>query len=88
MIFARGARIPAGGRAGKVSILDITPTILAWLGLPVADDMDGSVAPFLSGPTPLRIATYDEGRIERRAEASGGADEHLEQQLRSLGYLD
>ncbi|MBW2723761.1 MAG: hypothetical protein JRE71_05190 [Deltaproteobacteria bacterium] len=79
------------------SVVDVTPTLLALMGLPLGDDMDGRVLSsvvdegFLSR-RPLRsVATHDtEALRATRAALSPGApgqNERLEQ-LRSLGYLD
>ncbi len=90
IIFARGRGIPAGGPAGTVSVNDVTPTILAWWGLPVADDMDGRPASFL-GPrrTAARsIPTYDTTPIERLATTPSGVEAEIVEGLRALGYID
>jgi hypothetical protein len=79
-------------------VRDLTPTILALRGLPIARDMDGAVLENLLRPEILEdielefIDTYDTPQwlAERAAAAvtdSPGQDERLEQ-LRSLGYLD
>ena len=49
IILARGPGIAAGSRIEGVSILDITPTVLHYMGLPVGDDMAGKVIPALVG---------------------------------------
>jgi hypothetical protein len=78
------------------SVLDIAPTILALMRLPVGADMDGSILDrlltdaFRSGGQPPAVATHDDpdflaGR-GKTAAVSPGEDERLEQ-LRSLGYL-
>ena len=44
---------------GGMSIEDVAPTLLAWLGLPIGADMDGAPADFL-GPGPFaEVASYD-----------------------------
>lgn len=53
-ILARGPGVRPGSRLRGLSILDITPTVLYSLGLPVAADMRGSVAPALVGRQRLR----------------------------------
>jgi predicted AlkP superfamily phosphohydrolase/phosphomutase/tetratricopeptide (TPR) repeat protein len=82
----RGARLP------PVSILDIAPTILWAMGLPVSDEMPGrpivqAFEPDFVDARPVeRIATYETG--EREAEAvEGGEDEAIQERLRALGYL-
>lgn len=88
VILARGAGIPARTAAGEIHVLDITPTILTWLGLPVGEDMDGRVADFVGGKPVSQIATHDSGSIERVASAPSGTDEKILENLRALGYLE
>jgi len=47
-----------------------------WLGLPMAEDMDGGVADFVGGIPIAQIATHD-----------SGPDERMLENLRALGYL-
>ena len=86
--FARGAGISAGTAAGEINVLDITPTILTWLGLPVGEDMDGDVAEFVGGEPVARIATHDTSPIERLQSTPSGSDEKMLENLRALGYLE
>ena len=86
VIFVRGRGIPAGKPAEGVGIYDVTPTILAWLGLPSARDMDGASIPFVPAAAEP-IDTYDTTPVERVATAPSGADAELIEQLRQLGYI-
>ncbi len=88
VIFARGPGIAPGRHRGGVGIYDVTPTILAWLGLPVAQDMDGAVAPFLEAAEAARIASYDDEPVESVNTVPSGEYDTLIEQLRSLGYLE
>jgi predicted AlkP superfamily pyrophosphatase or phosphodiesterase len=92
IIFARGRGLPMNTDAGEVSVLDITPTILAWLGLPVGEDMDGQIAAFLGdflgGKPVARIPTHDTRPIERLEFSTSGADQKILENLRALGYLE
>jgi predicted AlkP superfamily phosphohydrolase/phosphomutase len=92
IIFSRGPGIPAGskawGRNGPMSVNDVTPTILAWLGLPVALDMDGRPAPFLEVEAPPEIPTHDTTSIEYVEARSPGAEAEIVEQLRQLGYIE
>jgi predicted AlkP superfamily phosphohydrolase/phosphomutase len=88
VLFARGPGIPAGDSTGSVSIRDVTPTILAWLGLPVADDMDGRPAAFLRREASERIASYGHLTIERVSQAPSGVEDEIIEQLRGLGYVE
>jgi arylsulfatase A-like enzyme len=88
VIFARGRGIAAGDSANSVTVNDVTPTILAWLGLPIANDMDGKQAAFLQLPENETIATYDTNPIRRLDHASPGAEQQILEELRALGYLE
>lgn len=51
LLFSNGHGSP-GGRLGTLSIMDLAPTILQFLGLPVPDDMDGRVIPEIAQREP------------------------------------
>lgn len=62
VILAAGPGIKKGGWIEGASILDVTPTLLAILGRPVAEDMRGRVLDDLFDGTPPaveRIPTYE-----------------------------
>jgi predicted AlkP superfamily phosphohydrolase/phosphomutase len=96
----RGAIIAAGGpiRQGAVpkdaTIHDIAPTVLALLGLPIGEDMDGRVLDELIDPAFLarfpvrRIPSY-ETLLPKAAQDPSLQDEDQErlEMLRSLGYI-
>jgi predicted AlkP superfamily phosphohydrolase/phosphomutase len=86
VVFARGAGIATGPSTG-MTIHDVTPTILAWLGLPVGADMDGRPASFLGEREVASIPSWDETPVERRS-AESGAEQEILEQLRELGYLE
>jgi predicted AlkP superfamily phosphohydrolase/phosphomutase len=90
VIFASGPDIVPPEDKRLVSVNDVTPTILAWLGLPIGDDMQGWPASFLAvDPSQIaRIASHDTRPIERLGDSPSGAEESLLEQLRSLGYLE
>jgi arylsulfatase A-like enzyme len=88
VIFARGPGIPAGAPAGPMTINDVTPTILTWLGLPIAEDMDGQPAGFLDVPEVKTIPTYDVAPVERLDLTPSGVEETIVEQLRGLGYFE
>lgn len=85
----QGTRVPDG------SVVDVTPTILAYLGLPIADDMDGrpiidAFEPeFLEEHPVQHVASYESG--EDRGDDSpieSPMDEGIKEKLRSLGYIE
>jgi predicted AlkP superfamily phosphohydrolase/phosphomutase len=88
VLFARGPGVPAGGAAGEVAIEDVTPTVLAWLGLPLGLDMDGRPAAFLAAAPTRSVATWDAKPVERLPLAESGAEPELVERLRDLGYLE
>jgi len=88
VLFARGRGIAPGGSAGAVGVADVAPTVLAWLGLPVAEDMDGRVAGFLRAPEVARIPTWDTRPVERLPLGASGVEAEIVERLRELGYLD
>jgi predicted AlkP superfamily phosphohydrolase/phosphomutase len=83
------------GTGARASILDITPTVLYLLGLPVGEDMEGRVLEeaidpaFLAAHPPERIATHETGgrRAAPPPALPSNADERIKERLRSLGYL-
>jgi len=88
VIFARGAHIPKGELVEGMSVNDVTPLILAWLGIPVGEDMDGSVPEFPKIDTPLTIPTHDTGTIERASDHRPASEQNRMEELRALGYIE
>jgi tetratricopeptide (TPR) repeat protein len=76
------------GNWNRASIFDIAPTVLAWLGLPVAEDMKGSALP--EEREPRRLPTYERLLRERPTAAIAAdpaADAERIRELVALGYL-
>lgn len=96
LMIANGPGIRAGERLGEGSIVDVAPTVLYALGLPVAEDFDG--APALELFTQEYRATHEvlsidswEPEVERlRASApvTSPVDEQIIERIGALGYLD
>jgi len=102
VIMIAGKGIPHG-RLDTATLYDITPTVLALAGLPLADDMQGS--PLLKrakqDQSPQRIASYesatdvDPQRSKGSDTTAGGSgtnamslvDEQLLRNLAALGYV-
>ena len=89
-----GPQFRRGGILTNASVLDITPTVLAALGLPVADDMDGRVLTetfteeFAGRSEFATVATYEtETRVPRQSVAMDDMPEEVQERLRSLGYM-
>ncbi|HZN03823.1 MAG TPA: alkaline phosphatase family protein, partial [Candidatus Polarisedimenticolia bacterium] len=89
-----GPDVRRGVDIDAASILDITPTILALLGLPTARDMDGQPLTEAFTPEFLRshpvawIDTYGGARPEDDDSLVASADDaELVEKLRSIGYI-
>ena len=90
VVFVRGPGIPAGKKLkpGRLSVLDITPTVLSWLGLPLAQDMEGRRAKFLRGSSQgSKIPTYETRTIPRMPLVESGAEGDVMDELRAIGYV-
>lgn len=89
-IFAvRGPGVPARADLGRMRSIDVTPTVLARLGLPLADDMPGRPHPLLlvDGHEPATIPGYGDGRGAIDPDVESPGQEELLERLRSLGYV-
>jgi len=97
IFIAAGPHVRRGAEVTDASVLDITPTLLRYLGLPVAKDMDGKVLESVFEPEfvqahPLRyVSTYEDGK---RGEATApleatdaSTQSEVEGGLQALGYI-
>ncbi len=92
IVIAHGPGVRRGETIEESSVYDITPTILHYLGLPVADDMVGTVTTGLFEPSigerePARVATYETGGSVAEDIEDKEVDEKVLEHLRSLGYI-
>jgi hypothetical protein len=89
--FRRGARL-----AGRPSIADVAPTLLALLGLPLAAELDGQ--PVLEAFEPSWLAAHPPTRVDSYgayappgSDGAAAAPEDLQdevmEKLRALGYV-
>lgn len=89
-----------GERLGRISVFDVAPTLLYLSGLPVGEDMRGSVATdaiapsFIEGNPPRKIASYEDlgtplSVVTAAADSSisSEAQEELVRNLQALGYV-
>jgi len=94
MIVLHGPGLRRGERVHGATLLDVLPTLLTWLGLPVGQDMPGAVMLRAFDPQPVvhRIPAWS----AVCPSAAGGAAPGLEEaqqhftvlrQLSALGYL-
>jgi hypothetical protein len=95
ILVVSGAGAARGARIERASVEDVTPTALAWMGVPVGADMSGRVLREALDPAqlaahPVRsVATHT--RPERAAggaPVASAADADLEGRLRALGYVE
>lgn len=93
IFIASGPTIKKGIKPDNASVFDITPTVLAVMGFPVAEDMDGRVITEIIdeevlSETPVRkIETYENG-IKLMNDKKESVDiEKIKERLSSLGYL-
>jgi len=87
ILYARGPHVEQSAAGVRLFMHDLTPSVLAWLGLPVAENMSGNVAGFLRVTEAERISTYDDRPIERIESTAAGERKRIEE-LRLLGYVD
>jgi predicted AlkP superfamily phosphohydrolase/phosphomutase len=93
LFMLSGPQIKQGLTLSDASLYDIAPTLLYLAGLPLSQEMDGSLLracieePFFNTHPVRSIASY--GTPERQREASlAEDDEEIKERLRALGYID
>jgi hypothetical protein len=86
-----GPGIPRGIDLGVLRQIDLAPTVLAMLDLPVAEDMPGRVVltalPEGSFADPQWIPSYGRGGEDLYPTGLSPADEDYKDRLRALGYI-
>lgn len=95
--LAVGPHIRSGARVAGASVMDVTPTLLHYLGFPVAKDMDGKVLestfePEFMAEHPIRyVTTYEDETETDESAVEESYDAEQEQAnlraLEALGYL-
>ena len=89
-----GEHIRKGERVDNVHIMDLAPTILHTLGLPVLEDMDGRVLSEVFDKDFARdhqVALEDrraDSRQERTVPYSREENEEIIERMRALGYIE
>jgi predicted AlkP superfamily phosphohydrolase/phosphomutase len=85
--------LPVLGRLGIIergTTLDVTPTVLYALGLPVADDMAGKplASRIRTGQEPTTIASYETDAGGNLRAVDVESDEDMMKRLKALGYIN
>jgi arylsulfatase A-like enzyme len=80
-VFAAAGAIDANASVRKPHLFDVAPTVLAALGIPYSDRMDGRVLPVIDDSGIASYGAYDPTRRRRDQPA-------VEQRLADLGYVE
>lgn len=94
VLILSGKDIVPGKRLPERSILDIIPTLLTWLNLPVGKDMEGKVIEeafeekFLQENPIQYVDSYETGDNFQDTVPEDELTEKVKEELRNLGYLD
>jgi arylsulfatase A-like enzyme len=92
ILLGVGDAFAEGRRTGPLSILDVAPTVLHLLGLPVPNQMDGKVAEeFLrEGYVAENPVRYSDTELLGRAggrDLTAEDDEDIKRRLEGIGYI-
>ena len=93
ILIAKGKHLQEQGRISEpASIMDLAPTILYMMGLPVPEDMDGRVLLDLfrddyAAGHQVELVSSQEGEYGEEREYSPEEEETISERLRDLGYL-
>ena len=88
-----GKGVRKGSRIIDADILDVTPTILYALGLPVAEDMHGRVltdafeVEYLQDHALAFVPTYETEVREAGEPIESPVDDQIKRKLKAVGYL-
>jgi predicted AlkP superfamily phosphohydrolase/phosphomutase len=86
LVFA-GPNVRLGHDLGRGQLIDVVPTMLALMGLPVPHAVDGRVLEDASN-APLSVKYADEeGPLEKRNEFTEAEAREISKRLEDLGYL-
>jgi predicted AlkP superfamily phosphohydrolase/phosphomutase len=96
MLVASGPGLRAGVLLAPGSVVDVAPTVLYSLGLPVGEDFDGDVAEelftaeYLAAHDVATIPSWEDEvePVRRDAPVASPVDNEILERLKALGYLD
>jgi arylsulfatase A-like enzyme len=87
-------RATGRGEITGATVYDVTPTILTYMGLPMAQDMRGKILwPAIGKEVPrdrftTMIGTYESEDRDPGQAVQSPVDDEIKERLKSLGYLD
>ena len=87
---AYGCDIRETGKVDGARIIDIAPTALHIMAVPIPSDMDGKVLDIFrehSGPVEMKVCYQDVDEREEEKELSREEEEAIKRRLQELGYL-
>jgi Flp pilus assembly protein TadD len=91
VLYLYGYGVKPGATLDRPTVLDLTPTLLALLGIPAAGDMPGRVlAEALTLPVPAPVSTHEGGpphSVDDGASPGSSVDAEIVERLRALGYV-
>ncbi len=88
MFLAAGAGIKPAGPFSGAQLIDLAPTILHLMGLPVPADMDGRVlSEILADERPVEYGGSSGGRVESAEGYSAEEEAEVIERLQDLGYI-
>ncbi len=95
ILIVSGPQATRGARLRAASVTDVTPTVLALLGVPVGEDMAGRVLgealdPAFLAARPVRsVASHADGaRRPTALPVRSSVDDEIKGKLRALGYIE
>ncbi len=96
IIFAKGNGIKGSYTINKAEIIDLMPTILYILGIPIPDDMDGSLLEemfdktylYSHPPETVESSNEPQNRSNKEQQLSKDDEARIKERLKGLGYLN
>jgi predicted AlkP superfamily phosphohydrolase/phosphomutase len=94
IIMLSGKGVKRGGEIEDASVYDVTPTVLALMGLPVGRDMDGRVlsdalTPEFLAQHPIQyVETHETQERGEKVAVESEVDDTVIQRLKDLGYIE
>ena len=87
-VVLSGDNVKKGGTIAGASVIDITPTLLHWAGLPVGMDMDGKVLmEVFENPSEVKYIEHYDYPDNQDTSSDAVIDEQTKDRLRALGYV-